>query len=60
MGDITISFRYSFVDAAIMKDPTPATYTLIWLMPLPAEGLIASARLNDNNATNKMEYSFGT
>jgi hypothetical protein len=50
MGDITIAFRYSFVDAAMIKDPTPATYTLIWLIPLPAEGLNASASLNDNDA----------
>ena len=53
MGDITIAFRYSFVDAAMIKDPTPATYTLIWLIPLPAEGLNASASLNDNDALIK-------
>ena len=53
MGDITISFRYSFVDAALIKDPSPATYTLIWLIPLPAEGLNATASLNDNDALIK-------
>ena len=53
MGAITIVFKYSYVDAAGMKDPTPATYTLIWLIPLPAEGLTASASLNDDVAAIK-------
>ena len=48
LGEVTVSFRYSFVDAAVMKDPTPAVYTVIWLVPLPAEGLIASANVNDD------------
>ena len=38
LGDVSISFRYSSVDDAQMKDPTPANYTLVWLIPLPAEG----------------------
>jgi len=53
VGDTTVTFRYSYVDAAIMKDPTPATYTLVWLFPLPATGLTASATLSDNQATIK-------
>src|SRR5688572_18955598 len=53
LGDVSISFRYSSVDDAQMKDPTPANYTLVWLIPLPAEGLIASASLNDDVATIK-------
>jgi hypothetical protein len=53
LGDITISFRYSFVDAAGLKDSTPATYTLIWLLPLPAEGLTASASADKDVATVK-------
>ena len=53
MGDINILFRYSFVDAATMKDPTPATYTLVWLIPLPAEGLNAAASLIENDALIK-------
>ena len=32
---------------------TPATYTLIWLIPLPATGLSTVAILNDNVATVK-------
>jgi hypothetical protein len=53
LGDTTVAFKYSFVDAAIMKDPSPATYTLVWLIPLPVEGLMASANLDGNIATIK-------
>ena len=35
IGSTSTSFLYSFVDAAGKKDPTPATYTLTWLNPLP-------------------------
>jgi len=53
LGETSVSFRYSFVDAAVMKDPTPAVYTVVWLVPLPAEGLIASANPNDDNVLIK-------
>jgi hypothetical protein len=53
LGDTSIVFQYSYVDAAMMKDPTPATYTLIWLIPLPADGLTAIASLDDNISTIK-------
>jgi hypothetical protein len=53
LGDVSVSFRYSFIDNAGIKDPTPATYTLVWLIPLPAEGLIASANLDGNDAMVK-------
>ncbi|HLG40309.1 MAG TPA: T9SS type A sorting domain-containing protein, partial [Chitinophagaceae bacterium] len=53
IGDSTVTFSYSYVDAAVMKDPTPATYTLIWLVVLPADGLTALANLNGNIATVK-------
>jgi len=53
IGDSTISFRYSYIDAALMKDPTPALYTLIWFWLLPAEGLVAVANLNGDNAIIK-------
>jgi hypothetical protein len=53
MGDSTVKFMYSYVDAAMMKDPTPATYTLIWLVPLPADRLTAVANLNGSVATIK-------
>ena len=50
MGDTSIKFRYSFVDDAVMKDPTPATYKLIWFIALPAKGLTVSANLKDDKA----------
>lgn len=53
MGDTAINFKYSYVDAAMMKDVTPASYSLIWLIPLPAEGLAAVANLSGNTATIK-------
>ena len=53
VGQTYTSFRYSFVDAAIMKDPTPATYILLWVLPLPVTGLTAQAILNDDIATVK-------
>jgi hypothetical protein len=52
-GSTSVSFRYSYVDVATMKDPIPASYTLVWLIPLPAEGLVASASLTDDVATVK-------
>jgi hypothetical protein len=53
IGDSTVTFKYSYVDAAAMKDPTPATYTLIWLVALPADRLTATANLNGTVATIK-------
>ena len=35
VGATSTWFRYSYVDLAGKKDPTPATYTLTWLNPLP-------------------------
>lgn len=35
LGSTSTSFQYSYVDLAGKKDPTPATYTLTWLNPLP-------------------------
>ena len=35
IGATSTSFQYSYVDLAGKKDPTPATYTLTWLNPLP-------------------------
>jgi hypothetical protein len=52
-GDSTISFHYSYVDAALMKDPTPAKYTLMWNIPLPADGLTVLANLNGTVANIK-------
>jgi hypothetical protein len=53
LGDVSVLFRYSFIDDAGIKDPSPASYTLVWLIPLPAEGLVASASLNDDLAKVK-------
>ena len=52
-GDISISFWYSYVDAAVMKDPSPAKYTVIWLVPLPSTGLTVAANVDGNNAIVK-------
>ncbi len=51
MGDTSVIFSYSYVDAAMMKDPTPATYKLIWLRPLPADGLQATVSLSGDVST---------
>jgi len=53
IGDSTVTFSYSYVDAAAMKDPTPASYTVIWLNALPADRLTAMANLDGNIATIK-------
>ncbi len=53
LGETSVSFRYSFVDAAVMKDPTPAVYTVVWLVPLPAEGLVATANSNGDDVLVK-------
>jgi hypothetical protein len=53
LGDTSILFRYSYVDAAMMKDLTPAIYRIIWLVPLHAQGLTAVANLRDNTTTIK-------
>ncbi|MGK2860925.1 MAG: T9SS type A sorting domain-containing protein, partial [Chitinophagaceae bacterium] len=57
LGDISIAFRYSFVDAAQIKDPTPASYTLMWLVPLPAVGLTASESLNEKDNIALIKWS---
>jgi hypothetical protein len=53
IGDTVVHFRYSYVDDAMMKDPTPATYSLVWLVPLAADGLTAQANLESNVSTVK-------
>ncbi len=53
MGDTTVMFQYSYVDAAMMKGATPATYTLVWLVPLPADRLTATASLSGAVTTIK-------
>lgn len=34
-GYTTLSFNYAYMDAANMIDPTPASYSLSWAIPLP-------------------------
>lgn len=53
IGDTVVFFRYSYVDDAMMKDPTPATYSLVWLVPLAADALAAKANLDNNITTIK-------
>jgi hypothetical protein len=55
LGEVSISFWYSYVDAAVMKDLSPAKYTVVWLVPLTAQGFVASASLNSNLATIKWQ-----
>ncbi|GAB2816791.1 discoidin domain-containing protein [Ferruginibacter profundus] len=35
LGSTSVVFNYAFIDAAGKQDPTPASYTLNWLQPLP-------------------------
>lgn len=37
VGTSTTTFKYSTIDAAGKKDPTPAAYTVNWSIPLPAQ-----------------------
>ncbi|HYF30206.1 MAG TPA: Ig-like domain-containing protein [Chitinophagaceae bacterium] len=53
IGDTVVYFRYSYVDDAMMKDPTPATYSLVWMVPLGADALVAKATLNEHVTTVK-------
>ncbi len=50
LGALSTSFQYSYVDLANLKDPTAATYTLSWLIPLPITGLTLNAQLNGSIA----------
>jgi Bacterial Ig domain/Secretion system C-terminal sorting domain/SdrD B-like domain len=35
VGAINTSFQFAYLDAAVKQDPTPATYSINWLLPLP-------------------------
>jgi hypothetical protein len=35
VGAINTSFQFAYADAASKQDPTPATYSINWLIPLP-------------------------
>jgi hypothetical protein len=51
LGDSIVTFYYSYVDDAGVKDPSPALYRLVWYKPLPSDGFVALANLNGNIAT---------
>ncbi|MBL0334544.1 MAG: tandem-95 repeat protein [Chitinophagaceae bacterium] len=48
LGTTGISFQYAYVDAAGFKDPTPATYSVTWLNPLPVTGLFLTGSLQND------------
>ena len=48
LGTTGVSFQYAYVDAAGFKDPTPATYSVTWLNPLPVTGLILTGSLQND------------
>ncbi len=53
LGSSYTMFSYSYVDAAGQKDPTPAIYSLNWLVILPAKGLTLTAnRIGNDVALN--------
>lgn len=49
-GHTTLSFTYAYIDAAGIMDPTPATYTLSWTIPLPVRLLSFTGRANGSFA----------
>lgn len=51
MGATSVQFNYSYVDAAMVKAVTPATYRLVWLIAVPVVGLTATADLNNDDAS---------
>jgi hypothetical protein len=51
VGSISTSFKYSYVDLASQKDPTPATYTIFWPGPLAATGLDLTGSVTDNRVS---------
>ena len=52
-GDISVHFRYSYVDAANTKALSSANYELLWLLPLPATGLTTTVTQHNEIATVK-------
>jgi Secretion system C-terminal sorting domain len=47
-GSTSTSFTYAYVDLAGIPDPTPATYTLSWLIALPVKLESFTAALSGN------------
>ncbi|MEJ7609774.1 MAG: Ig-like domain-containing protein [Ferruginibacter sp.] len=50
LGSYSVSFQYSYVDAASKKDPTPATYTLSWLSVVPVKLSVFTGMVNKCDA----------
>ncbi|RQO31051.1 hypothetical protein DBR32_10110 [Taibaiella sp. KBW10] len=51
-GTGTTTFKYSTIDAAGKKDPTPAAYTVTWSIPLPAQLLSFTGRASKDCSFN--------
>lgn len=52
-GAVSLVFNYAFVDAAGKQDPTPASYTITWLIALPTDLLKFGAMGYDRLVTLK-------
>ena len=71
LGSTSTSFQYSMVDGAGKKDPTPATYTLSWLSPLPlsliyftgerhGDNIIVNWKSENEINVNRFEVEYST
>lgn len=57
-GQTGTSFQFSYKDAAGVPDPTPATYTLNWLTPLPVKlGAFTATAENGKAKLNWVTYT---
>ncbi len=46
-GSTSVTFEYAFKDAANVQDPTPATYTLTWTIPLSINDVVLTGKAMD-------------
>jgi hypothetical protein len=54
-GSTSTSFMFAFVDPAGIQDPTPATYTITWTLPLPVTFISFTGR-SINHSVNKLNW----
>jgi hypothetical protein len=56
-GSTSVVFNYAFIDLANKVDPTPASYTLSWSLPLSTMyiGVNGTVRAEDNLVTIRLE-----
>jgi Secretion system C-terminal sorting domain len=56
-GSLSVVFEYAFLDKATVIDPTPATYTLLWSVPLSFVDVVLSGNVKDlsNELTWKLK-----